>query len=215
MGFSLTLRAATVLIFYMPRTKKLDLEALLIKIVELMVRHQPSTLSFSKISRLTGVPRSTLYYYFGSSRDKMLEEAVRFGMKGFVQLATIETSNAKTWDEFQGERLKIVASLIKNYPWSVGLYFRYRNDQGKFGENIRDIEGKYVEMFGKAWKKYVGKDADVASIRISGYLKLGLMWGLATDRDFWFDQSDADEKIDKVVAYLNTVVTDIMKTKIR
>lgn len=194
----------------MPRTKKLNLDQLLVQIVELLTRHSPQSLSFSKVSRLTGVPRSTLYYYFGSSREKMIAEAVRFGMQAFVQLTALERGDQKTWDSFNKERLLRAVEIIRKYPWSAGLYFRYRNDQSQLGENIREIEAKYITKMRERWGNFHGKPADLMATRSASYLKLGLFWGLATDHEIWFDPKNA-KKLDKMLEKFQKVTDDLMK----
>lgn len=198
----------------MPRAKKLNLDQLLVKIVELLTRHSPQTLSFSKVSRLTGVPRSTLYYYFGSSREKMIAEAVRFGMQAFVQLTALERGEMKTWDRFQKDRLVRAVDIIRRYPWASGLYFRYRNDQSQLGENIRDTEAKYVAKLRERWSNFNGSPADVMATRCASYLKLGLFWGLAVDHAIWFDPKYA-KQLDRMLEKVQKLTDEMMKTVLK
>ncbi len=194
----------------MARKQKLDLDALLTKIVELLLRHSPQELSFSRVSRLTRVPRSTLYYYFGSSREAMIEQAVKFWMEKFVQLMTLtKTSDYSDWESFQEARLKSSTQLVQKYPWAPHLYFRYRNDPGKLGDRIRQIEIEYVNRLASSWKNYAGKPADVLAVRLSSYLKLGLLWGLAVDGSLWFTGAD-ETAIYRVVDVMTRASTEIM-----
>lgn len=158
--------------------KKLDLDDLLAKIVRLFVRHHPSTLSFSKVSQLTGVPRSTLYYYFGNSRENMLEEAVKFGMQTFVSLVSFDHgTDYPDFRTLQIKRFEATLQLIRKYPWAPALYFRFRNDPGRLGERVRDIELKYNEKMAKVWAKYNnGTPPDEDALAVTGGMKLGFFW---------------------------------------
>ncbi len=202
--------------------KKLDLDALLAKIVELMLRHPPSDLSFSMISRLTKVPRSTLYYYFGSSLEKMIEEAVKFGMESFVQLVTLDKEkNFESWKSFQKTRLWSSVDLIKKYSWAPGLYFRYRNDPGPLGKRIRETENAYVHKMITVWKHYTHQNVDPRSVRLASYLKLGFLWGLGNDSTHWFPstsekspEKSKEKDLDHVVDIMTDLITEIMQSKL-
>jgi AcrR family transcriptional regulator len=172
----------------MPAPKqKLKLERVLTQIIEMMLIHHPSTITFSRVSRKTGVPRSTLYYYFGSTQEAMLVEAARFGMSAFTQLTSLSKGGRhRSWDEFQLARFRVSTQVMRKYPWAPGLYHRYRNDPGAMGDRIREAENRYVREFAEVWKKYHGRAPSEHGARLSTYLKVGLFWGLSVDPKLWY-----------------------------
>ncbi len=184
---------------------KLDLDRVLTRILELMVQHPVSTLTFSKVARLSKVPRSTLYYYFGSDRNAMIREAVKFGMSAFAQLLGFEKDQKlSNWQEFQQARISAAIEMVRRFPWAPGLYFRFRSDPSKLGETIREVEDQYLKRFVSAWKRYGvtgDQKPDPMALRASAYIKLGLLWGIAADSDQWFadSQTAAREKIVKKI----------------
>lgn len=173
------------------KRQKLDMDALLTQIVSLLVRHNPRDLSFSRVSQLTGVPRSTLYYYFGNRASNMVEESVKFGMRAFVVLYSLEEDQKlPTWEEFQAKRLQRAVQTIHQFPFAPSLYFKFRNDQGKLGEMIREIEEEYVKKLARIWEKYKKKPASIHSIRLTAYLKLGILYGFSVEPELWIKQSE-------------------------
>jgi hypothetical protein len=66
--------------------KKLDLDTVYQRVLNALVRLQPKDLTYSKISRFTGVPRPTLYYYFGNQVENLVNESVRYGTRIFLQV---------------------------------------------------------------------------------------------------------------------------------
>jgi AcrR family transcriptional regulator len=165
---------------------KLDMNRLLVQILILMQEFRPSEITFARVARNCRVPRSTLYYYFGSSRVAMVDEAIRFGMSRFVQLqGHSDLSKSESWDEFERRRMRRSLRIMAKYPWVATLYFRYRAEGGKFGESILMIEDRYFELMNRAWRHYNGSDPDSHGVRMATYLKLGLFFGFATDRELW------------------------------
>lgn len=188
------------------------MDHLLTQIVRLMVRHHPSDLSFSRISQLTKVPRPTLYYYFGKSLESMLEQSLTFGMKGVMLLSQFDDgATHENWEVFQQRRLEDVLRIIKSYPWAPALYFRYRNDDSFLGKSIRAMEGQYFSKLERAWLRYHGREPSKLAVRLSSYLKLGLLYGVAAEPDLWFSQEG--EPIEALVSKMNSVVNSILNEK--
>ncbi len=194
---------------------KLDLDSLLTQVVGLMVRHRPEELTFSRVSRLIKVPRSTLYYYFGNSIHKMLEEAAQFGMKAFVMLYQIDKSvRYDDWRSFQRARLASVIHIIKKYPWAPDFYFRYRSDEGTIGQSIRDVEERYIQKMSEAFLRFEKTKPTLRSVRLASYMKIGLLFGFSQDSDMWFGKDATDApSLEKLVDHLTDIVNSTMKAR--
>lgn len=189
------------------RKKSLDMNALLTKVASLMVRHNAKELNFSRVSQLTSVPRSTLYYYFGKSPQTMIEEAARFAMKAFTQLYDIESQiQASSWKEFQKERIRRSAKMVSHYPWAPLLYLKHRDDPGEVGDTIRRIEKQWQQKMAEAWRHFHKKDADPNGVLLSGSLKIGFQLALSVYLDLWF-QKDMKELDEKLVEFMAETVT--------
>jgi hypothetical protein len=175
------------------RKPKLDLDTVYQRVLNTLVRLAPKDLTYSKISRFTGVPRPTLYYYFGNTVENLVGEAVRYGTKVFLQLYEMgEDGSSPDWNTLQYKRMVRSLRLVREYPWSPSLYLRYRNDQGAVGKTIREVEHHYLQEVAQLWKKMHGKAADLDVVKYSGALKLGLFFALASDGGLKVPQKDAD-----------------------
>ena len=192
------------------RRKKLDVDGLLTGVLSHLLHNSPYKLTFSRVSKLTQVPRPTLYYYFGNSPKNLLSEAVKYGMKSFVKLQSLEKpSNHADWSTFQKDRLRSVIKLVKRQPWAPALYFQYRMNAGEWGDAIREVENDYVRKFGEAWKRYFGTAPDERAVRMGGYIKLGLLFGLALDADIWLKPGN-EKTIEALIDKFSDLATQVV-----
>lgn len=188
--------------------KKLDIDKFHGKVLQLLTQRQPQELSYSALARMTGVPRSTLYYYFGKEPESLFDDAVQFGIKKFVHLYEFDNdlSRFSDWSAFQKKRLFEALVLIRKYPWAPGLYFRYRNHAGRWGQQIREVEDVYCKRIALAWENFHKRKVDPKAIRLASYLKLGLLWGIASEKEVWFADQD-DRALELLAAEMTQVVT--------
>ena len=161
---------------------RLNLDSTMAKIIALLMRHSPHELTMSKISRFVNVPRSTLYYYFGKDVSELLTEAVRFGMKKFIQAESLEDyKRFPSWMDYQCARLEATLSLVEYYPWAPRVYFRYRDDPGYMGKTIREMEEEWIKGQRKAVRYYSSKAPSAKFEKVAGAVKLGFLWAVATE----------------------------------
>lgn len=188
---------------------KLDLDTVYRRVLNALVRLQPKDLTYSKISRFTGVPRPTLYYYFGNRVESLVDESVRFGMKAFLQIYQIgEDADVSDWPTLQCRRMNRSLRLIRNFPWGPGLYFRYRTDAGAVGRTIREIEGQYLKEMAAIWKRLHGKAPDPELLVLSSAFKLGLFFALTVEGGLKIPESD--ESLDRWARELGGQMAGVM-----
>lgn len=195
------------------RKPKLNLDQVMIRMIELLLRHDPQTLNYSKISRFIGVPRATLYYYFGSNLNKTFEEIARFGFKHFAQMETLDkASSFKSWEDYQNKRLEMACSVVTEFPWAPRLYFRYRESQNSISAVIRDMEKKYLAGIRSAWKHFHKSDPNRNYEQISSSVKLGFLFGLALEvaekRDHFYEIPLENRR--KLIQKLNNLCTEFL-----
>lgn len=169
--------------------EKLNLESVYVQVIALLNIHNPQDLTMSKISQWTKIPRSTLYYYFGKSVEKIVEDAAEFGLKNFFQIIKDDPGeNFSNWQEYQKHRFTKMTSMLQQFPWAPLLYFRYRHLQNEIGKRIRDLETRYIKQELRAWKRFHGEEPSEDAIRFSSYLKLGMMYGFQAEFDKWYSE---------------------------
>ena len=164
-------------------SNRVDLDKVLLKTVQLVVRHPPHQLTYSKISRLIGTPRSTLYYYFGKNVWSLIEEAARFGMKKYALIEKeTDFKKYKNWKEFQNYRLNKALDMVEKNPWAPRLYFRFRDDPSSIGQIIRRTETEYLNEMRVIWCHFHGGQKPRSeNEKIATALKLGFLWGYAVE----------------------------------
>lgn len=165
---------------------KLDMDLFLGRVLQILVSHNSNDVTVSLISRLSGVPRSTIYYYFGKDLNSLFEQAIKLGMKVLVNLYEFDTEiNHPTWEAFQHRRIVSAIATVQQYPFGPTLYFRLRKDVGYAGTLIREIEESYIQNMSRVWKKYHGQVPNEYALRFTSYLKLGLLMGITSDHKKW------------------------------
>ncbi len=195
------------------KKQKIDMDKLLTAIVGLLTRHDPQELTYSRVSRLLKVPRPTLYYYFGNSPKTMIQEAVKFSMRAFVQLYKFdEAANYRDWSDFQERRLAEAVEFVRKFPWAPLLYFRYRTNLGDWGDSVQEVEMRYLEKLGESFEKFRQSKPDPRAVRLASYLKLGFLWGLAMEPEIWL--SDENRAVtDKLVKNFTDVITEVLEQR--
>ncbi len=162
--------------------KKVTIEEALVQVVKLFLVQPPYKLTFSKISRVTKIPRSTLYYYFGSKVESLLTEAVRHSLKLFLHLDTLdaELKQFSKWEDMQIHRLLQSMKQVELSPWAPRVYMLFRDDSGPIGKAAREVEAQYLKQMAKTWKYYHPKDPMNDNLEVvANALKMGLLWGLS------------------------------------
>jgi hypothetical protein len=197
-----------------PAKPKLSLKEINAKIVEMMTRHSPFGLTFSNVSRWTKVPRSTLYYYYGSSKQKMVEAAIEASLKKLMVLdLEVRFEDAPTWEDYQFLLLARATTIVQKFPWAPELYFRYRSDQGYIGDLVRKIEERYFQDRAQGWMHYFPHEKPTwESLRMSSVMKLGMLYGLCLDPDHWLAENHT-EKRKKMISILTNLVRELHETK--
>lgn len=161
---------------------RVDLDQVLLRTVQLVIKHPPHTLTYSKISRLIGIPRSTLYYYFGKNVMTLMEEAARFGMKKFTMIDKLTNyHDFSSWREYQVARFEKAMEMVEKHPWAPRLYFRFRDDPSSLGQIIKRAELNYLKEMKKIWKFFNKTDLPDANEKVAAALKLGFLWGYAVE----------------------------------
>lgn len=192
---------------------KLLLEEINAKIVDMLNRHSPLELTFSKVSRWTEVPRSTLYYYYGNTKDKMILAAVRAAVTQFLVLSEPPPfTQFESWESYQEELLRKASQVVERFPWAPDLYFRYRLDPGAIGQLMRDLEENYFRSRTDAWLHfYPNKKPEWASIRLTSVIKLGLLYGLQIDPELWRGQKN-EKRREQLIQLVTKFLKQIHET---
>jgi AcrR family transcriptional regulator len=199
----------------MNKKQPLDIDELLRKICALLARHPIKDLTYSRISKLTEVPRPTLYYYFGKEIEVLHTEAMRFCMKAFIQLNELgKYQEFNSWDEYHTQRVLRTIQLSKIYPWATDVFFKLRQIPGNISEEIKQMENQYMEGFSNVWKHFHGVEMQIEekAIRMVSYQKIGMIWGMTAEIELWYPHEDLNHPhYHALASKLSTYYTTILK----
>jgi|SRR6185312_3266331 len=99
--------------------------------------------SISDIARTSGVSRPLIYYYFGKSKENIMQTAVDYLGKEYFGLSDERMDLWKNRNIF--ESVSRSRKLWQKSPYSYSFYVMRRDLQNPIGETIRDLEKKYEE----------------------------------------------------------------------
>lgn len=99
--------------------------------------------TMSELSRLSGVSRTLIYYYFGKSKPKIVQAAVKVLGDEFFGL---KPERMKLWQEGRiRDSIMMTRELIKKAPHMPEFYFHWRHQTSEVGTELLEIESKYLD----------------------------------------------------------------------
>jgi AcrR family transcriptional regulator len=128
------------------------------------------------LSRLSKVSRPLIYYYFGKSKESILETAVDFMGEEYFGLSD---ARMKMWDQGQlVESILISRRMCQKAPYGLLFYMTRRNMQNSIGERMREFEKRYRKKLAEFFPQLaaVGNDG-----------MAGVIFGLVTFPDLTED----------------------------
>jgi AcrR family transcriptional regulator len=99
------------------------------------------------LSRNSGVTRSLIYYYFGNSKIKIVQEGIRQMGEEFFGLSE---ERMELWRAGKfGESLRRTRELVKHTPYIVVFYLQQRRAGTTLSKEIEALEERYLEKLSK------------------------------------------------------------------
>lgn len=99
------------------------------------------------LSRSSGVTRSLIYYYFGNSKIKIIQEAIRLMGEEFFGLSEERMELWRT-GKFS-ESLQKTRELTRRTPHIVIFYLQQRRAGNSLSKEIDHLEQRYLEKLAK------------------------------------------------------------------
>ena len=137
----------------------------------------PSKITHSIVAKKAGVSRAWIYKYIGSSKDDLIQMAVRHLGKRLTERDlgdVVETKEQLTTSIVLG--MSRMFENTKNHPWFIPVYFKYRGSQGVLGQAIADVEQDYISRQSAHFEKvfmYSKQQATVAAELLTSF-RMGL-----------------------------------------
>lgn len=143
------------------RNKEKKVKVVLESILEIIAQKGPQGLSFTVVSRKSGVSRPWLYKYVGKTKDDLLDFAFReyankIAPKGKKWVHTKKDIDARLADGFQ--------KLWEMEPQILKIYFQQFSRETDLSRRMMEREKEYSSDMAKALEKVYGVRAPVAEL---------------------------------------------------
>ena len=118
--------------------------------LELDVKKGHLKWTLSDLSRKSGITRSLIYYYFGRSKESILNEAIK--LIG-TELAGLNKKREKLWLEGQFlESLIEARSIFDKAPYLHLLIAEHIGRDTELGVAVRDIQTRFIAKINRVFK---------------------------------------------------------------
>lgn len=115
--------------------------AILNAVVRLEVVKGHMRWKMADLSRLSGVQRTLIYYYFGKSKEVILETALKSIGDEFFGLSP---ERLKIWKEGRiKESILMTRRLLEQAPHVAEFYFHWRHQPGPVSAHFKALEKRY------------------------------------------------------------------------
>ena len=140
--------------------------------------------SISEVSRISGVTRSLIYYYFGQKKHEIMEEASSYLARNIFRLDTPREKDIAITD-----RTEEVLKTFRENPYYFIHFYLHRNHAGRAGIRIRAAEKGFLK---KLANEFPGLNNE--QIRLIYILELGLLAYQDIEKDYLLWLKDFVEK---------------------
>jgi AcrR family transcriptional regulator len=103
------------------------------------------------LSRMSGVTRTLIYYYFGKSKPSLVQAAIKVVGGEFFGL---DPSVHSVWDRGDfAKSIQLTRQLFVKAPYVGIFYLTQRQPGAVFHKDIMDLERRYLQRLGKAYPR--------------------------------------------------------------
>lgn len=112
------------------------------------------------VSRLSGVQRTLIYYYFGKSKESILENAMKAIGEEFFGFTS---ERLQLWKDGKvKESVMRSREMISKAPHLVEFFFHWRHQKGEISTMLKKLERNYPKKLREIFPHLSELDADAA-----------------------------------------------------
>lgn len=124
----------------------------------------------TEISRLSGVGRPLIYYYFGKSKEEIVQTALKIIGDEFFGLSE---ERLQLWREGRVEEsIRRTRDLLQNAPHVSVFFFYWRYRQGEIADFLKNLEKRYREKLRLAFPEKTPVEIDAIFVILFGLILL-------------------------------------------
>jgi AcrR family transcriptional regulator len=119
--------------------------------LKLELTHGHVRWKMTDLARASGVTRTLIYYYFGHSKESILQAAITIIGEEFFGLSEARQalwSNRQIWESFRKSR-----ALVKNTPHIPIFYLEQRQPEKPFYQEMQTLEKRYLQKLSGRFPK--------------------------------------------------------------
>jgi AcrR family transcriptional regulator len=141
-------------------------------------------LTHARLARAAGVSRPWVYAYVGKTKQDLVNLAVDHFAKIYAQLDRPSVGlDAPTWIQGQIGGLRNSLKRVRQYPWIMPIYYRYRPTDTELGRAIQEAERlfikKQVQELQTSFKISAKKARAITEINTAFKLGIAYRWCVA------------------------------------
>ncbi len=120
----------------------------------------------SDIARASKISRTLIYYYFGNSKEHIMQTAIDFLGEEYFGLSQARKS---LWQDGQiFESLEETRRLCQRAPFVHFFYMTRRHMDSKIGEQLRDFEKRFRKKISEAYPNAKNEEVEALAAVIFG-----------------------------------------------
>lgn len=141
-------------------------------IIRLEMREGHLKWKISDLSRVTKTSRTLIYYYFGKSKEKMVQQALETIS---AEIFGFDPSRLALWNSGRhAEALIFSKTTAQKHPEIYEFFFYWRNrDQHPMGQYLKSVEQKYFQKLEATFPYLSKSQLRLLMSALYGYVLIG------------------------------------------
>lgn len=151
---------------------------------KLLAKTSPEKLSYSQVAQLSGVSRPWIYKHFSNDPRSLIEHTIQSFTQTLSKISRpIHSGTLNEWIELTSQNTLEGILLLKDRPWIIQVYLRYRLSLDPIFASIRQTEVQLEKKLSQELMAYFKTDSIPDLVFGLECVRVGL-WVRCLDPDF-------------------------------
>lgn len=122
----------------------------------------------TELSRLSGVGRPLIYYYFGNSKEEIVQTALKIIGDEFFGLSE---ERVEMWRSGKvAESIIKTRELILKAPYVAVFFFHWRHQSGEIAAHLKSLEDRYREKIKSLRPEFSDQEVEILFATLFGLI---------------------------------------------